>query len=197
MLLLGLVVALLSAGCSGERQSAQRQAEEERASESSEEVNVPSQAARNRGVAVEEEPEYAPEIVLSDLIYEWRQSPEPGLLVTVEFVNPYDVFERARGYVFFVAGYSGRPGVNLGTYPLDVELADGTPADYVDGSHVIYRKDHTITAFIPYRDREGYYDSLRILVYTDEGKLKIDQSYKLEVYGEPTGRVKPKPTLVL
>ena len=192
-----LAAVLLFAGCSGGTEDAPDREEEESAFEPTAEVAEPSSAARNRGIAVEEEPEFGPEVVLSDLEYEWRLVPEPGLLVTAEFVNPYDVFERARGYIFFLASYSGRPGTSQGTYPWSVELEQGLPVSYADGSHVLYRKDHTVRAFIPYRDREGYYDSLRIVVYSEEGEIEVDQSYKLEVYGEPTGRVRPKPTLVL
>jgi hypothetical protein len=192
-----LVAALSLSGCSSGGTEAIPEREEESAPASETEASVPSQAARSRGIAVEEEPEYTPEVVLNDLIYEWRLSPRPGLLVTLEFVNPYDLFERARGHVFLIASYSGRPGVNMGTYPSGVELEDGLPASYADGAHILFRKDYTIRASIPYEDREGYYDSLRIVVYSEEGEIKIDQSYKLEVHGEPTGQVKPKPTLVL
>lgn len=192
-----LVAASLSLfGCSGDTEDVPER-QEESASEPAAEVTAPSRAARSRGIAVEEDPEYGPEIVLSDFTYEWRLLPAPGLLVSVEFVNPNDLFERARGYVFLIAGYSGRPGANPGTYPRDVDLWEGLPANHAEGSHILYRKDYTIRAFIPYTDLEGYYDSLRILVYSEEGEIEIDQSYKLEVYGEPTGRVKPKPTLVL
>ena len=191
-----LAAVLLFAGCSGGTEDAPER-EDESAFEPTAEVDVPSPAARSRGIAMEEEPEFGPEIVLNDLAYEWRLLPEPGLLVTVTFVNPHDVFERARGYVFFVASYSERPGVSVGTFPPDVELEQGLPVRHADGSHVLYRKDHTVRTFIPYRDREGYYDSLRIVVYSEEGEIEVDQSYKLEVYGEPTGRVRPKPTLVL
>lgn len=194
-----LAAVLTLAGCSGgtEEEVAERAPDEEVA-DVVEEAVPPSDAARSRGIPLEEEPELKAEIVLEDLEYEWRLSPRKGLLVRVEFVNPFDVFERARGYAFLIADYSERPGVNPGTYPLDIELVQGNlPDEYTLGSRLLFRKDQTVQVFIPYTDREGHYDSLKILVYSDEGELEIDKSYKLEVYGEPTGRVKPKPTLVL
>lgn len=194
---LAIVIAMCVAvlGCSGGEPSEERGAGSSSVSES--EAQAPSKAAAARGVRVEQDEQPGPEVVLSGLVYEWRTSPEKGLEVTLEFENPSDTYERARGYVFAVARSSGSAVSDLGVYPWNAELEGGVPSDYTEGTHMVYRKDHVVRGFIPYTKGEGYYDSLRVLVYSEDGDVLIDQTYALEITGEPTGPVRPKPTLVL
>ncbi len=157
-----------------------------------------SRAARARGVPVESgEEEGTPVLTFQNLTYDWRVEPEKGLMVTLDFGNENEVFERVRAYVFVSAWYSAREASSLGTFPWGVGLENGEPVDYTKGTHVVYRKDHTMKCFIPYTDREGYYDTLRIIVYSEEGAVLKDQRYQLEVEGVPTGPVKTKPVLTL
>lgn len=200
LLLAGALIACAVAGCSDRRE------EKPEAEESGAEVQATdtdrgtaSDAARARGLPAEREQVEGerPAPTLKDVIYEWTLAPEKGLMVALEFGNENEVFERARAYVFLMVEYSERKGVNRGVFPLDAELGEDGPIDYTSGVHIVYRKNHTVRCLIPYTDREGYYDSLRVIVYNEEGDELIDQVYHLEVTGEPTGRVETKPILTL
>ncbi len=195
----GLLVAvcLMALSCSKSEGTA-REDEAGASSTESEEV-VLSRAARSRGLPVKEQDEEEPraEVVLGGFVYEWRTSPQKGLHVTLDFVNPRDTYERARGYLFLIASYSGRARASVGVFPRNAELDGGRPVDHKDGTHLLYRKDHQVRVFIPYTDREGYYDLLRVLVYSEDGKVEMNQTYELEITGEPTGSVKLKATLNL
>ena len=200
IVLLAVVVAV-AAGCSGGSED-----QTPRTGDSADTGDAPgvdqssetSEAARARGLTVErEQPEDKPVVTLEGMAYEWRAVPDKGLLVSLEMNNANEVFERARAYVFAIVHYSGREASSKRAFPLGVELVDGVPADYTEGTHVLYRKDHTLQCFVPYEDREGYYDRLRVMIYSEEGDLLIDTENQLEVSGEPTGRVKVKPTLAL
>ena len=64
----------------------------------------------------EEDAEPSPEIRLAKLTYEWRVSPKKGLQIRLNFENPHDTYERARGYVVVVAGYTESGGAVTGVY---------------------------------------------------------------------------------
>ena len=198
LIVLLAVVLAVAAGCSGgsEDQAA-------RSEDAADTGDVPgagqsSEAARARGLPVErEQSEERPVVTLEGMAYEWRTAPDKGMLVSLELGNANEVFERARAYVFAILHYSGREASSKRAFPLGVELVDGVPADHTSGTHVLYRKDETLQCFVPYEDREGYYDRLRVMIYSEDGDLLIDTENLLEVSGEPTGRVKVKPTLAL
>ncbi len=199
-LLVGVLAVLALSGCSRRDESAPRaEAGEMESGTTGEPQNSEaSRAARARGVPVESEEEDAgPVVTMEGLTYDWRLEPEKGLLVSIDFGNENEVFERARAYVFVMAWYSAREAASQGTFPWEVDMKNGEPADYTKGTHIVYRKDHTLKCFIPYVDREGYYDSLRVIVYSEEGEVLKDQKYQLDVSGAPTGPVKTKPVLTL
>jgi len=156
--------------------------------------SMPSAEARSRGVATspaDENDELQPLVVLDDIVYDWRVSPERSLHVTLGFINPNDTYERARGYVFIIASSRASSGAVYGVYPWNAELDDsGLPVDYMDGTHLLYRRDQDVKASIPYQNVSGYYDVLRIIVYSEEGDVLIDNTIDLEVTGEATGPVK-------
>ncbi len=186
-------------GCSETREDAPESDRSDAVSEAAAPRPV-SDAAKARGLSVQredEEPADGPAVALDGVAYDWRLIPDKGLVVTLEFGNENEVFERARAYVFLVAEYSARRSVNRGVFPLNVEFDGDRPVDYTAGTHILYRKDHTMKCFIPYTYREGYYDSLRVIVYSEEGDVLINRTYHLDVTGEPTGLVKTKPTLML
>ncbi|MBD3348521.1 MAG: hypothetical protein GF400_04920 [Candidatus Eisenbacteria bacterium] len=194
------VMAVAVFGCAGEAEETSARTDSpggEGAARTTESPTA-SDAARARGLASQDdEPEEKPVITLEGISYEWRQVPDTGIHVTLEFGNQNEVFERARAYVFVTARYSGREASSIRAFPWDTELVDGEPADYSEGRHIIYRKDYTVDCFVPYEDREGYFDRLRVMVYSEEGDLLINQEHELEVTGQPTGKVKVKPTLAL
>ena len=157
---------------------------------------LPSAAARSRGLPTESDESGEPDIVLDELVYEWRTSPETGLHVSVDLMNPYETYERARGSLFIVAWSSASPD-EMGVFPWETELEDGEPSDPSAGSRLLFRKDQRAKAFIPYKSREGCYDQLRVLVYDDDGNKIVDAHYSLDIHGEPTGPQKPKPVIAL
>ncbi len=201
--MLALILMLL-AGCTGGEQAG---GEEQASSAGSageaavDTASIPSAAARSRGVSVPErsgEDELEPLIVLQDIVYEWRLSPDRGLHVKLGFINPHDTYARARGYVFVIASASASGGGVSGVYPWNAELGeDGMPEDHTDGSHLLYRRDQEISGLIPYRNATGYYDVMRVLVYSEEGDLLIDNTLDLDVTGEPSGPMKPPVDLTL
>jgi hypothetical protein len=197
MLLFAVLLAVATGGCSTSGDDAATGSAE---METENRVHEPgeggsSRAALARGVSTDDEgedAELAPEIRLVEFTYEWRVSPKKGLQIDLSFENPHDTYERARGYVIVVAGYTSSGGAVRGVYPWNVELKDGLPDDYSNGSHLLFRREQEISAFIPYGNSEGYYDNLRLLIYTEEGELLNDQRYELDVTGAPTEVRKPK-----
>lgn len=141
--------------------------------------------ARSRGVATgqsETRESPSPQMLLSELTYEWRTSPERGLMVSLDFINPADTYERARGYVFLVAESSATG--QTGVYPWNARMAEGLPEDYTEGTHLLYRTTQQVRGFIPYEGSGGPYDKLRLLVFREDGRLLIDKTYALELAGE-------------
>lgn len=195
------LVFLFSVGCSRTEESelAGETAQEESAEVGAEvdTTGLPTDAARSRGVPVPDEGgDDAPDIVLDGLVYEWKTSPQVGLQFTLDFVNPYETYERARGHLFVIAWYSQTPS-RLGVYPWNEELVDNEPVDFSGGTRLLFRKDQRVKAFIPYSSRDGYYDQMRVLVYDDEGAKVVDAHYSLEVTGEPSGAKTPRPMIAL
>ncbi len=198
ILLLVVLLALTIGGCSGSEDDGAAVESTEAETESPEDVQeeAPSKSALARGVtaaAGEEDEEPSPEIQLANLTYEWRVSPKKGLQIRLSFENPYDTYERARGYVVAVAGYTKSNGAVTGVYPWNVELIDGLPSDYSDGAHLLFRRDQEIEGFIPYENSEGYFNNLRLLIYSEDGEKLRDQTYGLDITGKPTGVREPKP----
>jgi hypothetical protein len=148
-----------------------------------------AEAARTRGIARagdEPEEEPVPQVVLSEMSYEWRTSPEKGLAVVMEFTNPADTYERARGYVFLVAEYQVNGStVERGVYPWNTRIVEGLPDDYREGTHLLYRDTQTVRAFIPYERADGYYNILRVHVYHEDGRLITNRMYELDITGTP------------
>ena len=136
-----------------------------------------------------------PEVLLDGIEYEWRESPERGLHIILSFSNPNMTYERARGYVFAIASSSLDGDSHV--YPWNTELTDGEPADYRDGTHLLYRDEQQVSAFLPHQGGVGYYDRLKVLVYDEDGELLIGQTYELEVDGTPSGPKDTTPALVL
>jgi hypothetical protein len=159
-----------------------------------------SDAARGRGVSSSDtgaaSEQQAPRIELGDVTYEWRTAPEKGLSVTVDLLNPVKSYERARGYIFLIASSSSDPSAK-GIYPWNAVLDGERPRDFKAGTHLLYRKDDQVRAFIPYKRSGGHYDTLTLLIYNEEGESLMSQTYELEVTGEPTGPKKSTPPLVL
>lgn len=199
ILLLAALLALTVGGCSASEDDGATVESAETETESPEgvrEKDAPSKGALARGVITdtgEADTEPSPEIRLARLTYEWRVSPKKGLQIRLNFENPHDTYERARGYVVVVAGYTESDGAVTGVYPWDVELIDGLPSDYSDGAHLLFRRDQEIEGFIPYENSEGYFNSLRLLIYSEDGEKLRDQAYGLDVTGRPTGVQEPKP----
>jgi hypothetical protein len=185
---------LLFAGCSGNE-------DQSRESASTGDVNIDEEtaaAAGTRGVPQEgydDESNPAPRVLLSKLDYEWRTSPEKGLMVTLDFTNPADTYERARGYVFLIAEYEAYGGsiAAQGVYPWNTKMENDLPLDFSEGSHLLYREEQTVRAFIPYKRSEGYYNRLKVYVYHEDGRLMTNRSYDLDITGTPgeSGSVNP------
>jgi len=195
-----LAVGLAVAGCTEGDDATQTEAEVREEYDDWVEEDGTSDAARSRGVADEgdgDEEGAGPTIVLNDLSYEWRLVPKRGLHVRLVFENPESGYERARGRVFLIASRTLATGDVRGGYPWNAEFDESGPTDHRDGTHLLFRKDQEVRAFIPYAEGEGHYDSLRILVYDDEGNMLIDRVYELDITGDPTGVRRPKPDLVL
>jgi hypothetical protein len=179
-------VCLLSAGCGGSEEKA------ETGSTGAEREAAPldektATAARSRGLAVserEEADEAGARVVMSELTYEWRTAPEKGLSVVMEFRNPVGGNTRARGYVFLTA-HSVLSGHSVtGVYPWDAQLReDGVPLDPTDGTHLLFRDRQQVRAFIPYPEADGYYETLRVMVFHEDGRLIIDRPYDLALSG--------------
>ncbi len=199
------VLLAVFAGCSGggQEDASETPMDDEALASGAADAEAPpvSRAAQSRGVAVVEHDEggkLQPLVVLGEVVYEWRVAPERGLYVTLGFINPNDTYERARGYVFVIASSRASSGVVYGLYPWNAELGDdGLAVDYMEGTHLLYRRDQEVRGFIPYKNASGFYDVLRVLVYSEAGDMLIDNTMSLEVSGEPTGPTRPPVELTL
>jgi hypothetical protein len=191
VLLVVLAGALAVAGCSRKEESAQVSKGTETLDEQT------AAAARTRGVPQEgygEQPEPIPRVLLSEMTYEWKTAPEKGLAVTLQFTNPADTYERARGYVFLIAEYEAYGSVVAnGVYPWNTKMDGNLPEDYTQGTHLLYRDGQTVRAFIPYKRSDGYYNKLRLYVYHEDGRLITNRTYDLDITGTPgqSGSFKP------
>jgi hypothetical protein len=193
-----VITGLLVLGCSnGEEAASETEVDVESLSEGEViEEDETSEAARARGIAVEgTEEEGEPQILLDNLVYEWRVEPEPGLHVKLKFVNPVGGYERARGRLFMIA--SSRVYDVTGVYPWGVEVERGTPTNHREGTRLLFRDEQTVRAVIPYKATAGYYDVLKIIVFDEEGGMFVNTTYDLELTGEPSGPKEPKPDMVL
>lgn len=190
---MALAVAAALAGCgrSGEKPARQEGARSGGASV--------SDAAASRGVATGE-PEEAepggPRAVLSGIAYEWTVSPDRGLTVTLEFTNPASDVGRAKGYAFVMAGSSSDAAV-AGIYPWNAKVENGMPSDHTVGGRLLFWEKSTLSAFLPYKERAGCYNTVRVLVYDDDGRIVHDETHELPITGEPTGRKRIEQTLIL
>jgi hypothetical protein len=143
-------------------------------------------AAGSRGVAVSErsdDTEPVPQVVLSEMIYEWRTSPDRGLHVTLDFTNPADTYERARGYVFLIAESTRSGSLVRGVYPWSISMEGNLPKDHTDGTHLLYRERQQVRAFIPYPRADGYFEILRLYVFHENGRLLTNRTYELDLTG--------------
>lgn len=161
-------------------------------------VDGASDAAASRGVAggEAEDAGAAPSIVLEGIVYEWTVSPERGLQVELQFVNPGKDVGRVKGHAFVIAGSSKDPAVT-GVYPWNAKLVDGTPENYSTGGQLGFWDAQKMAVFIPYKERAGCFDTIRILVYDGDGRIVLDETHELPITGEPTRRKKIEQTLVL
>ena len=145
-----------------------------------------AEAAASRGVAEkvqdgnDDADEATPQVLLTALTYEWRTTPENGLQVTLEFTNPVRTYERARGYVFLIA----QAGSQIrSVYPWNTTIVEGLPEDYTDGTHLLYRDRQEVRAIIPYPGSGGYFETLRLLVFHENGRLLTNRTYDLNITG--------------
>ena len=145
-----------------------------------------AEAAASRGVAEkvqdgnDDADEATPQVLLTALTYEWRTTPENGLQVTLEFTNPAGTYERARGYVFLIA----QAGSQIrSVYPWNTTIVEGLPEDYTDGTHLLYRDRQEVRAIIPYPGSGGYFETLRLLVFHENGRLLTNRTYDLNITG--------------
>jgi len=188
-----LVLCLGLLGCSRSGEQAGEKGE------TASQASGASEAAASRGVAsgeAEDTGPAEPSIVLEGIVYEWAVSPERGLQVELQFVNPGKDVGRAKGYAFVIAGSSTDSTV-VGSYPWNAKLVDGRPADYAAGGRLLFWDEQKLAVFVPYKERAGCFDAIRVLVYDDEGRVVLEESRELPITGEPTGRKKLEQTLVL
>ncbi|MBN2564984.1 MAG: hypothetical protein JXB46_04670 [Candidatus Eisenbacteria bacterium] len=185
---------LLFSGCSRDDEQTQERARTESVDIDEETAAAAStRAVPQEGYGDESDP--LPRVLLSELTYEWRTSPEKGLMVMLEFTNPADTYERARGYVFLIAEYEAYGGsiAERGVYPWNTKMENGLPQDYTEGAHLLYRDEQAVRAFIPYGRSDGYCNRLKLYVYHEDGRLITNRTYDLDITGTPgeTGSVKP------
>jgi len=158
-----------------------------------------SEAAASRGVAGEgvgETVPAEPTIALDAVEYEWRNSPERGLEVWLHLSNPGKDTGRAKGYAFGIAGSDSDPSVQ-GVYPWNATLTDGEPADFERGARLMYWDRTELSFFLPYKERAGCWNTLRLLVYGEDGRVIVNETHELPITGEPTGKQKIEQKLVL
>ena len=144
--------------------------------------------AGTRGVAGSErrdDMEPKPQVVLSEMTYEWRTSPDRGLHVTLDFTNPADTYERARGYVFLIAESTRSGSLIKGVYPWNVSMDGNLPKDHTDGTHLLYRERQQVRAFIPHPRSDGHFEILRLYVFHENGRLLTNRTYELDFTGAP------------
>jgi hypothetical protein len=188
VLCLAVFMCLPLAGCGGSKEPPEGSGEAAKAnSEPLDEEEAA--AARTRGVATEQRPdesETGVRVVLTDLTYTWQETPEKGLQVVMDFGNPLGGNTRARGYVFLVA-QSILPGkLVTGVYPWGTTLDEGgMPVDPTVGSHLLYRDRQQLRAFIPYTWGDGYFETLKVLVFHENGRLIVNRPYDLGLTGAP------------
>ena len=172
---------LMVAGCTSSDEPAVEPAPEQLDEET-------AAAARTRGVvggnrSADTEP--TPQVVLGEMVYEWRTSPDRGLHVTLNFTNPADTYERARGYVFLIAE-SATSGLPVkGVYPWKTKMDGNLPENHTDGSHLLYRETQQVRAFIPYPRSDGHFETLKLYVFHENGKLLTNRTYELDFTGAP------------
>lgn len=145
-------------------------------------------AARTRGVVTrspDDVEEAKPQVVLSQMTYEWRTSPDRGMQVTLNFTNPADTYERARGYVFLIAEATRSGSLIKGVYPWNTSMDGNLPEDHTDGAHLLYRDRQEVRAFLPYPRSDGCFETLRLLVFHENGKLLTNRTYELDFTGAP------------
>ena len=180
--LVALVGCLALAGCTSSEEPAV-EAEPEPLDEETAAV------ARTRGVATsahaEDAEEASPQVVLSELTYEWRTHPDRGLQVILDFTNPVTTYERARGYVFLIATSTMSGREVTGVYPWNTDMEGALPEDYTDGAHLLYRDHQQVRGFIPYSPADGHYQMLRVYVFHEDGRLLTNRTYDLEITGAP------------
>jgi len=148
-------------------------------------------AARTRGVVTrdpDDAKEAKPQVVLSQMTYEWRTSPDRGMQVTLKFTNPVDTYERARGYVFLIAEATRSGSLIKGVYPWNTNMDGNLPEDYTDGAHLLYRDSQQVQAFLPYPRADGQFETLRLYVFHENGKLLTNRTYELDFTGAPGER---------
>ena len=145
-------------------------------------------AARTRGVITrdrDDAEEAKPQVVLSEMTYEWRTSPDRGMHVTLNFTNPADTYERARGYVFLIAEATRSGSLVKSVYPWNTSMDGNLPEDYTDGSHLLYRDSQQVRAFLPYPRSDGHFETLRLFVFHENGRLLTNRTYELDFTGAP------------
>lgn len=145
-------------------------------------------AARTRGVVYrdpDKAAEATPQVVLSEMTYEWRTSPDWGMHVTLNFTNPADAYERARGYVFLIAESTRSGSLVRGVYPWNTRMDGNLPEDYTDGAHLLYRESQQVRAFLPYSRSDGHFETLKLYVFHENGKLLTNRTYELDFTGAP------------
>ncbi|MCK4409195.1 MAG: hypothetical protein KAW67_03875 [Candidatus Eisenbacteria sp.] len=152
--------------------------------------------AGTRGVAEGrrgDDREPTPQVVLSEMTYEWRTSPDRGLHVTLDFTNPADTYERARGYVFLIAESTRSGSLLRGVYPWNISMDGNLPSDHTDGTHLLYRERQQVRGFIPYPWSDGHFDILRLYVFHENGRLLTNRTYELDFTDAPAEAKKVNP----
>ena len=59
------------------------------------------------------------------------------------------------------------------------------PEDYTDGAHLLYRDSQQVRAFLPYPRSDGSFETLRLYVFHENGKLLTNRTYELDFTGAP------------
>ena len=183
-LTIALLASVVLSGCTSSDEPAVRaKPEPEPLDEETAEV------AASRGVAEklkdENADEATPQVLLTALTYEWRTVPEKGLQVTLEFTNPVRTYERAKGYVFLIAQGTASGSQIRSVYPWNTTFVEGLPEDYTDGTHLLYRDRQEVRAVIPYPGSSGYFETLKLLVFHENGRLLTNRTYELNITGVP------------
>ena len=183
-LMVVLLGCLMFTGCTGSDESA---VESESRPEPEPLDEEAAAAARSRGVVEERsnDTDAKPQVVLGGMTYEWRTVPERGLQVALDFTNPAGSYERARGYVFLIAKSTNSGSLITGIYPWNTVMDGALPEDYTDGTHLLYRDRQLVRGFIPYPASDGYYETLTLYVFHEDGRLLTNRTYDVEISGVP------------